>query len=299
MYHIGLDAGGTKTHAAIVDSNENIIFEMINGPGNVTVNYTDARENIREAVKACLKSEHGKYCEFIVMGVAGIEKGNLKLLLEEYLNNEFQLPILLLNDAELAYYSTLGNSNGILAIAGTGSVFLGKNNSDIFTVGGWGHLLGDQGSSYDIGLHALKLIIYEIDQGGIQTAFSKSLASEYKLYHSSHIKEFVYSSSKAEIAEIAYFIYKLAKAENEHALNILEQAGEKLVSQSLQLIKRLKLKSPIKIGCRGSLLEKNEIVQTCFINKLRQHSVDISPIFNDKPVVVGALPAWKSRMEEN
>lgn len=298
MYYICLDAGGTKTYAAIMDHDRNILFSVKKGPGNMAVNTEKATENITDAITACMKSGHGDSCGFIVLGIAGIEKGNSKWQFKQYLEQKFKLPALVLNDAELAFYSVLGDQNGILAIAGTGSIFLGKNNSSVQVIGGWGHLLGDEGSAYNIGIQALKVIVKEIDQGSVQTEFAKSLANEYDIFEPSRLKEFVYSSSKADIAHISLLVYRLAKTGNKHALHLLENAGCELAKQAFQLVKKLEFKSSIKIGLKGSLLEKNEIVREYFKMKLKEYSADISFLLNNDPVVIGALDAWKSNMPE-
>lgn len=297
MYHIGLDAGGTKTHVAIMNSENKIIFETKTGPGNIAVHYENAKKHIVSAITTCLDSEYGKHCTFIVLGIAGIEKGDMKQKLQQEFEQLFDLPTLVMNDAELAYYATFGYDSGILTIAGTGSVFIGKNKQDTKMIGGWGHLLGDEGSSYHIGISALKLLAEEIDQGKIQTNFASSIATAYKLYNASKIKEFVYSSSKTDIAAIAYFVDTLARSKDEHAVNILQKAGKEIARKVDQLISALQLKSPLHVGCRGSLLEKNKLIQQSFVQSLKERSHQATLIFKPDPVVLGANAAWYSRKE--
>ncbi|MGX4671062.1 N-acetylglucosamine kinase [Cerasibacillus sp. JNUCC 74] len=296
MYYIGLDAGGTKTYAAVMDHDKNILFSVKNGQGNVAVDREEAQHNIMDAIKVCMNSEYGSKCEFIVLGVAGIEKGNSKLEFKQLVEEQFQIPTFVLNDAELALYSVLGDENGILAIAGTGSVFIGKNKSTIKIIGGWGHLLGDEGSSYDIGIQALKRLISEIEQGSIQKEFATSLAGEYQLWTPSAIKDFVYSSTKKEIAELSLFVHQLAKNKDIDAIRLLENAGYEIAQQVIRLIKLLRLEPPITIVLKGGLLEKNEFIQKYVEIKLKEFSTDMSLLFRNTPTVTGSLYAWKSQI---
>lgn len=296
MYYIGLDAGGTKTYAAVMDHDKNILFSVKNGQGNVAVDREEAQHNIMDAIKVCMNSEYGSKCEFIVLGVAGIEKGNSKLEFKQLVEEQFQIPTFVLNDAELALYSVLGDENGILAIAGTGSVFIGKNKSTIKIIGGWGHLLGDEGSSYDIGIQALKRLISEIEQGSIQKEFATSLAGEYQLWTPSAIKDFVYSSTKKEIAELSLFVHQLAKNKDIDAIRLLENAGYEIAQQVIRLIKLLRLEPPITIVLKGGLLEKNEFIQKYVEIKLKEFSTDMSLLFRNTPAVTGSLYAWKSQI---
>lgn len=296
MYYIGLDAGGTKTYAAVMDHDKNILFSVKNGQGNVAVDREEAQHNIMDAIKVCMNSEYGSKCEFIVLGVAGIEKGNSKLEFKQLVEEQFQIPTFVLNDAELALYSVLGDENGILAIAGTGSVFIGKNKSTIKIIGGWGHLLGDEGSSYDIGIQALKRLISEIEQGSIQKEFATSLAGEYQLWTPSAIKDFVYSSTKKEIAELSLFVHQLAKNKDIDAIRLLENAGYEIAQQVIRLTKLLRLEPPITIVLKGGLLEKNEFIQKYVEIKLKEFSTDMSLLFRNTPAVTGSLYAWKSQI---
>jgi N-acetylglucosamine kinase-like BadF-type ATPase len=246
------------------------------------------------AIQACIKSKYGSLCKAIVLGIAGIEKGHLKSEFKTLVEQQFQLPALILNDAELALYAVLEGENGILAIAGTGSVLIGKKDSTIKMVGGWGHLLGDEGSAYHIGIQALKQLASEIEQGNIQTKLAKALATQYQLPDASAIKEFVYSSTKKEIADIALFVYRRAQDDTD-AKKLLEQAGEELAQQAIRLVKQLELEtSAIPIIVKGSLLEKNEFVRHHFAEKLKQCSTGISIVCKNRPTVTGALHAWKN-----
>ncbi len=294
MYVIGLDAGGTKTHGAVIDQEQNIHFSIETGPGNVAVDSEKAKEHIMAAIQACIQSKYGSLCKAIVLGIAGIEKGHLKSEFKTLVEQHFQLPALMLNDAELALYAVLEDENGVLAIAGTGSVLIGKKDATIKMVGGWGHLLGDEGSAYHIGIQALKQLASEIEQGTIQTKLAKALATQYQLPDASAVKEFVYSSTKKEIADIALFVYRRAQDDTD-AKKLLEQAGEELAQQAIRLVKQLELEtSSIPIIVKGSLLEKNEFVRHHFAEKLKQCSTGISIVCKNRPTVTGALHAWKN-----
>lgn len=297
MYYIGVDAGGTKTYTAIVDQKQKIIFEYKNGPGNIAVAYDEAKTNILAGIKAALSSAYGPACKGIVIGVAGAGKGSWKQVLQSFLSQHVQLPVLVISDAELAYYSIFQNESGILAIAGTGSIFLTKMNGQFRTFGGWGHLLGDEGSAYDIGIHALKIIANELDAKGISSTFAKVLAEKYNIQNSNLLKEFVYSCDKAAIAEVSFTVYELAKKGEHQARELLTSAGIRLAEQALRFLKIFQTTDPVHIACKGSLLEKNEIVFQAFKEKLLEGETVLSISKQTPETVTGAKAAWLSEKE--
>ncbi|MCM3054688.1 BadF/BadG/BcrA/BcrD ATPase family protein [Caldifermentibacillus hisashii] len=295
MYYIGIDAGGTKTTAAIVDKKQNILFEYTTGQGNVTVHFLEAKHNIVEAIHQCLLNSYGRSCQAIVLGVAGIGSGDKKKRLQSALEEIFSLPTLVINDAELAYFANFKNNNGILSIAGTGSVFIGKNHSHFKMIGGWGHLLGDEGSSYDIGIKSLRILARKLETNGIHSTFTEALANQYGIYNSSQLKHFVYSSDKSAIAGISLFVYQLAKRHDKEAFQLIKEAGEILSNQTIRLIKLLQLTNPIHVKCKGSLFEKNEILFKSYKESLQHYDKDIQIQIGKNAAVTGAPFVLKNK----
>lgn len=298
MYLISVDAGGTKTKTAIVNKNKEILFEYVSGAGNIAVNFQQAKDNILEGIHASLASPYGTNCGAIVIGVAGAGRGSLKENLQIFLEKTVPLPFLVISDAELAYYSVFQNMSGILVIAGTGSILLTRTNNKFRTLGGWGHLLGDEGSAYDIGIQALKIMIKELEEKGIHSPFAHALAEKYDIGEESRLKEFVYSGDKAKIARIAYTVYQLAKSGDPIASALLKNAGTSLAKQVLRFIKILQIKDNVPIACKGSLLEKNEIVFQYFKETLLKDRKGQVTIVEEKTeTVTGAIVAWSYQKE--
>jgi N-acetylglucosamine kinase-like BadF-type ATPase len=293
---IGIDAGGTKTYAAVINREKNILFTFKTGPGNVSVHYPEAKNNIAEAINACLSSPHGEKCNAIVAGIAGIGSGNIKRKLHKDLSKLFSLPILIINDAELSYYSMFDRKEGVLAIAGTGTVIIGRKNGVFKTVGGWGHLLGDEGSAYDIAIKSLKILATEFEQGSLTSKFSKTIADKYRLHKAELLKEYVYSSTKSGISKISSFVYEMAKKGDEKSISLFQEAGRILAHQTFRLIELLQFSDPINIGCKGSLFEKNEFLKQSFVSELQKEH-DVLFINNNTNAVIGAVPAWEENWE--
>jgi N-acetylglucosamine kinase-like BadF-type ATPase len=260
---IGIDAGGTKVQGLVIDMEKNILFQSLSGHGNPSVSYEEALQNLSSVVQQCLN--HTKEAAtHIVIGMAGGGSGNLSQRIQSELSRMTSLPIILINDATLAYFSLIGNRNGVMTIAGTGSICYGRNGRREGTTGGWGHLLGDEGSAYHLAIEASKRIVREMDLATPLSPLSRSILNTINATDAQGLKGFIYSSSKGEIARLAKVIHKEAVAGDDYSLHLLKRAGELLAGQTNALIEKLQLESHPVIALKGSVLEHNPVVQSIF-----------------------------------
>lgn len=287
-FYIGIDAGGTKTTAAIVNDEKEILFEAHAGFGNPNIHLDQALQHIWETLTACLETTYGQQCETIVMGVSGIETGDNRLKFQQFFQDKVNKRVIIVNDAVLAYHALLDAQDGILTIAGTGSISFGKKGTNSGYSGGWGHILGDQGSSYDIAIQAFRYITVEADMGISHSPVSRILMKEIGAKKAEDIKQFIYQATKGEIAAFTYLIYLEAKKGNEKAIQYFHDAGEKLAKQTWSLFSKLQLQTPLLVGCKGSLLEKNEFVQNQFQSSLETYIGDIQIIMDKRSPAIGA-----------
>ena len=214
-YTIGIDAGGTKTTGMILDDERNCVFQIETGFGNPNVDFEQALENVWEAASACLSSEFGKDCKAIAAGVAGIEAAGNRERFSAFFHQNTDVPVVFVNDAVLAYHALLGEEDGILTIAGTGSISYGRNGENEGYSGGWGHLLGDFGSSYDIAIKVCRQITEEYDRGIPYTSLSQTILREIGIEEAPDLKGFIYNAAKGEIASLSYSVFMEAEKGDE------------------------------------------------------------------------------------
>ena len=274
-YLIGVDAGGTKTKAVAYDLMGNELSTETMGFGNLLVDEKSAVENIQMAITRCIAPLEDKRCQYIVVGSAGIEAAP-----KEYLTQvleKFNVPFLLINDARLAHAAVLKGKDGILTIAGTGSVSLGIYRGEVLISGGWGHLLGDEGSGYFIAMLGIKRLIADFEKGKIRSRIGNTLADTYGLETPTALKSFVYGSSKGEIAKLTNSIVTLARAGDVEAGVILKQAGEYLAENVRTLMSRLKFEQTqrVSVGVSGGVLTGIYEVYEAFKRSLQNERVEI------------------------
>lgn len=272
-YIIGVDGGGTKTEAIAYSQEGKELGRGYAGFGNVLLGFQEAYENIELSLKNCIKSVEGVYheadCAFIYLGLAGIEVGNAKAKIQKALEDNLHVPIKAVNDAEIALAALLKGEDGILTISGTGSISYGLHKGIVGRAGGWGHLLGDEGSGYNIAIKGFKNMImeeeYNLPYSSLTTAFMNKLG----INNVEDISSFIYSSNKGEIAAFVPIVVSQAEAGDEIAKGILLQAGKDLALMTYILYKKLNFNDEVFVGIKGSILTKVNIVRSSFEEALK------------------------------
>jgi len=233
---ICLDAGQTSTKLFLLNEQKEIILSRGFSP---ILHF--AKKNALSHFKTILKQIFQKIRQmskqsdlYIVMSLSGFytEDQEVKKQIIEYvkqINNRIK-NVEVFPDTYAHWYVANRGAPSILVINGGGSVVFGKNGNDEIKIDGWGHALGDEGSSFWIGLQAIKLYLYDKAtnrtnteiRDKIETTFS--ISSEYEMltrYYSGKVTDQHISNIAKEIIQLAYRGDKEAK---------------EIVNQSIQLL---------------------------------------------------------------
>ncbi|MCM3545039.1 BadF/BadG/BcrA/BcrD ATPase family protein [Priestia megaterium] len=252
-YIIGIDGGGTKTEGVAYSLDGQKLAASKSGYGNLLINYNTAITHIGECITACKTALAGHTCKGISLGLAG-SKALSKEEIKRYFYDRYQVDVGLYDDAMIAHEALLHGKDGILTIAGTGAVSIGKKDGVYEYGGGWGHLLGDEGSGYWIGLQALILLTKEHDQSRTYSSLSQTILQHVKADTIHDIKKFVYSSPKSEVASLTPLVVNQARNHKQEASDILQQAGKNLANMTLHLYTKQRFEGSCLLACKGSIL---------------------------------------------
>ncbi|MCU5471469.1 BadF/BadG/BcrA/BcrD ATPase family protein [Bacillus paranthracis] len=252
-YMIGIDGGGTKTEAIAFDKDGNELVRATSGFGNILIDFEEALVHIMEAIDHCQISVVKEHCVCICLGLAGISGANINELTLR-LKKKYGIQIEVFNDAMIAHAAALEGMDGILTIGGTGAICLGRKGEVHEYSGGWGHILGDEGSGYWIALQGLKRMANQFDQGVTLCPLSLRIQDEFQLLTSSHIKRLVYSSSKGKVAAIAPLVIREARNGNDAAHEIMMQAGKELARITIDVYNKMQFDLSASIAVSGSIL---------------------------------------------
>ncbi|MFC4734996.1 N-acetylglucosamine kinase [Bacillus daqingensis] len=287
MYVIGVDGGGTNSRAAaafVTASGLDRESAVIQGNGSNprAVGFEQMREELTELLSSLLKAHSIRAGDVagICCGLAGAGRLHDQLRAQAELRKAVsQLGISasacidVYADSVTALEGAIpGPGEGILIIAGTGSNAIGRTKTgDLFHCGGWGHLLGDEGGGYRIGLEALQAVVRAADGRASPTSLTSSLLSFFGLQEPEDLVSFVYEhAGKREIASAAPLVMEAAEGGDEAAAGIVHQAVEELCLHVRSLHDQAGTFSPhVPVAAEGSLIKQAPGFQKQFRHLLK------------------------------
>ena len=265
---LGVDGGGTKTHIAIMRYSGEVTCEGFAGPSNpLRVGVETAVENIVKAVNDACDDGALSRGDIVAatVGLAGVRRADLRQRVRERIMKSLGVKnTVVLTDAEIALYAITKGKAGLVVIAGTGSICLGKNDKgEIAISGGWGPLAGDEGGGVGIAQTALHSVAKASDGRGIATTLSDRAAEYFRASGPENLIVAIYSPQvdNTRIAGFARFVVEAAKDGDVVATNILQEAGYELGLAACAVIEKLGLeKAKVPIGCVGSVFNAGELL---------------------------------------
>ncbi|ASJ16504.1 hypothetical protein A3L04_05160 [Thermococcus chitonophagus] len=279
MLFLGIDAGATKTEAVIIDKKGKVIGIGYGGPANLNSSPLHiVKSSLSKAIIEALSEEDRReHVKSACISIAGTLGGNTKILrdiLSEILPNA---ELIIRRDYEIAHIACFNFEPGIVFIAGTGSIAYGINEKgETIRVGGWGHLVGDEGSGYWVGEEGIRAGLRFYDGRGKPTILYDYLKDYLGIKNDDpdSIIGAIYSSKnkKTLIAGFAPYVVKAAREGDHVAKLILEKASEEIVSSYLAAIRRLKFESvQCKLGITGGFyFGARDILRPILLRKLEE-----------------------------
>ena len=274
---LGVDGGGTKTQIALMNEAREVTCEGFAGPSNpLRVGVETAVTNIMKAInEACDRGgvSRGDIAS-ATLGLAGVRRADLKRSVRESFVKRLAIQrVEVVTDAEIALYATTQGRPGLVVIAGTGSVCLGKNEKGEMAIsGGWGPLAGDEGGGVGIAQQALHTIAKASDGRGIPTMLSQRASEYFRASGPENLIVAIYSPQvdNSRIAGFARLVVETAQDGDEIAIGILNDAGYELGLAACAVIEKLKLANrKVPIGCVGSIFQAGELLTKPMLEKVR------------------------------
>lgn len=297
-YYLGIDGGGTKTKVIVIDQDEKIIHEGTSGPSSIdTVSRGETLLSFKLALRDFYKKFPDATFDAVFIGLGGIVSKEDCHYVEQIARNLTGVTektiVRARNDMENALYSGLLFNEGIALICGTGMVAFGKNREGMtHKAGGWGYREGDLGSSYDLGMRALRHVIKAFDGRENRTEFADDIAQTIGMHQTEDFFQIINEKylDRTWIAGLAPLVTKYALLQDEVAVKIVHEATEELAIAVHAVKKTLNIEKPVLVivGSLGHAKGYQEILHKKIQNHIPEISI-ISPSVD--PAVAAALMA--------
>ncbi|MBI3869259.1 MAG: N-acetylmuramic acid 6-phosphate etherase [Verrucomicrobia bacterium] len=292
---LGIECGGTRTSAVFEDGATGKRSEWSGGPSNLRL-LSDS-QHLRH-----FRSIHNAFPppDAIAIGMAGVRTNADIQRIRQLIHRVWpKVPCHVSHDLEpaLAAAPTPARDGKtprltrVLILSGTGSCCLGRTpRGRSAKVGGWGHILGDKGSAYEIGIRALKAVVFYLDRDQEWSLLGRLLLRRLLLNEPNDLIEWVRSAPKEQVAALALEVFAAEAQGDRIAKDILDGAASSLSRDAISCARRLsKPGEQVQFVLAGGALLKQPRFAANVARRVRagwKHAI-ITPL--KQPSVLGAL----------
>lgn len=290
----GIDGGGTKTKVVCVALDGTPLETKRFGPFNLNSIGPERFSALLEEIGSFLTSLG--HCVSLAIGSAGISNQDMVQMVADAMEKVQISNWKLVGDQEIALYGALDGAPGIALIAGTGSICFGRaDDGSVARSGGWGHLIGDEGSGYALGRDALIAVAKAWDGYGCPTRLTELLASEYAMTGQREIISYVYGGDKSRIATLSRLVEQAARDGDPVSIAILRENAQKLSLLAAAVAQRLSL-GKAQVAMLGGMLENDTLLRRFFLEEMAANHPELSCIPPRHDAATGAVMLAKTML---
>jgi N-acetylglucosamine kinase len=247
VHVLGIDVGGTKTICLLGDE-EGRVLASAKGPGaNLQAVGELQLEKVLHTVMEETMAQNAAVPSAVCLGIAGVDRPDDAAVVRGIMSRiGYKARILVVNDALIALQAGIGPDPGIVIVAGTGSIAYGSDGrGNAARAGGWGYVLGDEGSGYWMGRLALRAIVREADGRGPATTLTPRVLAHFGAARPDELLQTVYRHDfkPAAVAALATHVQQAREEGDAVAIAILERGAQELVAAAASVTKQLELGS--------------------------------------------------------
>jgi len=243
---LGIDAGGTKTVCLLADGTGSVLSSS-RGPGaNLQAQGELEVEKVLHEVMESALAGRPIAPAAICLGIAGADRPDDAAIMRGIMRRiGYKSPTLIVNDALVALTAGAGDGPGIVVICGTGSICYGRNDrAEAARSGGWGYILGDEGSGYWIGRRALAAVVRHADGRGPATSLGPRILQHFRvrgvpdLVQEVHLRD----PRRHRVASVAQSLQAACDEGDVVAREIIDRACDELVNAAGSVAERLEMR---------------------------------------------------------
>jgi N-acetylglucosamine kinase-like BadF-type ATPase len=296
---LAIDAGGTKTRCLLADetqvlarANTGSVKLMRVGEAEASARLLSMLEEVARNARVNLK-DVAHSC----IGLAGLTIEAVREWAEREISKAVGGDLLLAGDEEIALEGAFRGGPGILIIAGTGSNVIGRAaDGAMYSAGGWGPAIGDEGSAFWIGHEGVRAGFWAKDRGVPSTLLTE-IGEHWGAKSLGEIVEMANARPGPDFPALATVVARCADAGDDLAIALLERAGNELAEQVALVVIKMKEsgggRRKIDAAYTGSVLEHNALVRSAMVTALKKSSPSVKVMEGAVDPLEGAL--WKAR----
>ncbi len=299
---LGIDGGGTRTRGSIVEGERVLAFAESGSIKRLRVGATAAEANLRALMAEVYKQAGVKGVRAASAGVASATMPGVPEWIKAVFADFGVERSEVVGDEVIALDAAFKGGPGILQIAGTGTNTVGRApDGEREWAGGWSSRLGDEGSGYWIGLHAVRRGLHTLDR----EEPTRVLDVVGQIWGTHDLDELVNvgdGTPGPDFAALAPAISELAEEGDRVALGVLERAASDLVDFVLLVREKLwrkhGLTAEVPVAWIGSVIGKSRIVREGFFAGLKAAAPEMPVLGEETRGIEGAV--WRAqRMAES
>jgi N-acetylglucosamine kinase-like BadF-type ATPase len=274
-YYLGIDGGGTRTTAWLANEDGKVLARVETGPANpLKAGLRAAERELRratcEAVRQAGLAAAAPVLSAVCAGIAGSSQpavhGRLLSWMRQHLPAHHHM---LTSDAAIALAAAVGDSPGIIVIAGTGSIALARDgHGRLLRAGGWGTPFDDCGSGYDVGRRAIAAALQAFDGRDRHTVLMDRICHALSLPDITHIVSRHFEPQ--QVAALFPLAMEAAQEGDRVARHLCEDAAGDLAHLAVALLKRTRwLHRSVPVVCAGGVFRSSLLIRRAFARQLR------------------------------
>ena len=245
MLVLGIDAGGTKTVCQLADDQANILAESRGGGANLQASgELEVEKVLHQVIERALVNASARPAA-ICLGMAGVDRPrDADVVRGILLRIGHRAQPYVVNDALIALEAGVPGGAGVVVVAGTGSIAYGRDaQGRAARAGGWGYVLGDEGSGYWLGRHALRAVVRAADGRGRTTALTARVLAHFHVDRPQDLVWEIYGSGlkPTAIASLAVEVGAAAMEGDTLAEDIISAGAVELAGAAASVARRLSL----------------------------------------------------------